>query len=251
MEPENPLVQVFGDWNQYMYIIGTGFIVLGALIFLFYEFRLLQLRDYKDKYDYVTTHEIKYFWYAIFMLIIAGFFFANTFLTHRIITHGMLWFWVRLFITVSMGFILYFLFSSIVRIYYPRRLEKRLQYLRHKPRISPAGNEMRRLSEEEEDAHMDEQQIAEEASAIHSVDYDVWLDDKTGFKKIEKYMAYQHAEECPECGYYTMKIYSEEVEKRPTQDEPGLLLKHYRCSYCRHREVREVVLAKFSANVKS
>ena len=250
MESTNSLEQVFGAWNEYMYIAGTAFIVLGALIFLFYEFRLLQIRDYKDKYDYVNTHEIKNFWYAIFMLIIAGFFFANTLLTHRVITHGMLWFWVRLFITVSMSFIAYFFFNSIVRIYYPKRLERRLQYLRHKPRISPTGGEMRRLSEEEEDAHMDEAQIAEEASAIHSVDYDVWLDEKTGFKKIEKYMAYQHAEECPECGYYTMKIYSEEVEKKPTQDETGLLLKHYRCNYCRHREVREVVLAKFSANVK-
>ncbi len=250
MEPNNPLALVFEDWNGYMSLIGTGFIVLGILIFLYYEFRLLQIKDYKDKYDYVNTHEIKYFWYTIFMFIIAGFFFSNTFLTHRIIERGMLWFWVRLFITVSMGFIAYFFFSSIVRIYYPRRLEKRLQKIRLKPRISPAGNEMRRLSEEEEDAHLEADQIAEEASAIHSVDYDVWLDEKTGFKKVEKYMAYQHAEECPECGYYTMKIQSEEIEKQPTADETGLLLKHYRCNYSRHRERREVVLAKLSTNVK-
>lgn len=250
MDSTNPLALVFEDWNEYMSLIGTGFIVLGILIFLYYEFRLLQIKDYKDKYDYVNTHEIKYFWYAIFLFIIAGFFFSNTFLTHRIIERGMLWFWVRLFITVSMGFIAYFFFSSIVRIYYPRRLEKRLQKIRLKPRISPAGNEMRRLSEEEEDAHLEADQIAEEASAIHSVDYDVWLDEKTGFKKVEKYMAYQHAEECPECGYYTMKIHSEEIEKQPTAEETGLLLKHYRCNYCRHRERREVVLAKLSTNVK-
>jgi hypothetical protein len=250
MQPANPLSQVFENWNEYMYLIGTGFIVLGALVFLYYEFRLLQIKDYKDKYDYVNTHEIKYFWYAIFLLIVAAFFYANTVLTYRIIDHGMMWFWVRLFITVSMGFIAYFFFSSIVRIYYPRRLEKRLQKIRTKPRISPAGNAMRRLTEEEEDAHLEADQIAEEASAIHSVDYDVWLDEKTGFKKVEKYMAYQHAEECPECGYYTMKIYSEEIEKKPTNDDTGLLLKHYRCNYCRHREVREVVLAKFSSNVK-
>jgi hypothetical protein len=162
---------------------------------------------------------------------------------------GMIWFAVRLFITVSLTFIAYFFLSSVVRIYYPKQLEKRLVKLRTRPRISPAGNPMRRLSEEEEDAHLEASQIAEEASGIHSVDYDVWLDEKTGFKKVEKYMAYQHAEECPECGYYTMKIYNEEVEKSPTDNETGLLLKHYRCSYCRHREVREVVLAKLSTNV--
>ena len=250
MNSATPLELVFQDWDQYMVMIGTGFVILGGLIFLYYEFRLLQIKDYKDKYDYVNTHEIKFFWYAIFLLIVAGFFYANTVLTFNIIHRGMLWFWVRLFITVSMSFIAYFFFSSIVRIYYPRRLEKRLQKIRTKPRISPAGNQMRRLSEEEEDAHMEADQIAEEASAIHSVDYDVWLDEKTGHKKIEKYLAFMHSEECPECGYYTMKIHNEEIEKAPTQDESGLLLKHFRCNYCRHREVREVVLAKLSSNVK-
>ena len=107
---------------------------------------------------------------------------------------------------------------------------------------------MRRLSEEEEDAHLDASQIAEEASGVHSVDYDVWLDDKTGEKKIEKYYSYQHTEECPNCGYYTMKIDIEEVETAPTQNEPGKLLKHYKCSYCSHREQKEVVLAKLSSN---
>jgi hypothetical protein len=81
------------------------------------------------------------------------------------------------------------------------------------------------------------------------VDYDVWLDDKTGYKKIEKYWAYQHTEECPECGYFTMKISSEEIEKSPTASEPGLLLKHFKCSYCNHREAREISLSKLADNV--
>src|SRR5215475_4681546 len=111
MEP-NPLAQTFANWNEYMFYIGTACMVIGGLIFLYYEFRLLQLKDYKDKYDYVNTHEIKYFWYAIFMLIIAAFFYSNTILTERVIDHGMMWFWVRAFITVSMAFIAYFFFSS-------------------------------------------------------------------------------------------------------------------------------------------
>lgn len=247
MEPTNSL---FTNWDQYMVMAGSASLIIGVLIFLYYEFRVLQLKDYKDKYDYVNTHEIRFFWYAIFLFIIAAFFYSNTILTFRVLHRGMLWFWVRLFITVSMAFIAYFFFSSIVRIYYPRQLDKRLRKIRTKPRVSPAGNQMRRLSEEEEDHHLDTDQIAEESSAIHSVDYDVWLDEKTGFKKIEKYMAYQHAEECSECGYFTMRIHNEEIEKRPTLDETGLLLKHFRCTYCRHREVREVVLAKTSTNVK-
>ena len=107
---------------------------------------------------------------------------------------------------------------------------------------------MRKLSEEEEDVHLEADMIAEEAN-VHSVDYDVWIDDKTGYKKIEKYNSYQHAEECSECGYYTLKIDREEIEVKPTANETGLLLKHYKCEFCNHREAREVKLAKLSDNV--
>ena len=51
--------------------------------------------------------------------------------------------------------------------------------------------------------------IAEEASDVHSADYDVWLDEKTGQKKIEKDFNYLHTEECANCGYYTFKIDNE------------------------------------------
>ena len=105
------------------------------------------------------------------------------------------------------------------------------------------------LSEAEEDAHLEADQIAEEGSEVHSVDYDVWIDEKTGYKKIEKYYSHQHAIECPECGYVTMKIVNEEITQAPTQTEPGVLSKRYRCSFCSHRTRKEVPLAKLSANV--
>ena len=161
----------------------------------------------------------------------------------------MMWFYVRIFITVSFTVIAYFIFFSMVRIYYPRSVEKRLHKLRNTPRISPAGNPMRKLSEEEEDVHLEPSQIAEEHGGVHSVDYDVWIDEKTGHKHVEKYLAYQHAEECPECGYVTLRIYREDVEKSPTQSEPGVLVKHYKCSYCNHRELREVIIARLADNV--
>ena len=179
--------------------------------------------------------------------VVAVAFYANSIGTHLIMTKGMLWFYVRLFITVSLLTIAYFIVFSMVQIYYPRYLEKRLTRLRNTPRTSPAGNLMRKLHDHEEDAHLDASQITEQVN-VHSVDYDIWIDDKTGFKKVEKYDAYQHAIECSECGYVTMKIYSEEIETKPTATEDGLLLKHYRCSYCKHREAREVVLAKLADN---
>lgn len=230
-------------WDSYMNIATISCIVLGVLIFLFYEFKVLQIKDYKEKYDYVNLHEIRYFWYAVLALIFAAGFYANSLYTDKIIHSGMLWFWVRVFITVSFVVIFYFVFYSMVRIYYPKSVEKRLVKLRNTPRISPDGNTMRKLTESEEDAHLDADQVAEQAN-VHSVDYDVWLDEKTGYKKIEKYDSYLHAELCNECGYYTLKLEKEEIEVKPTTTEAGLLLKHYRCSYCKHREAKEVKLAK-------
>jgi hypothetical protein len=235
------------SWDQYMMWATFACIAIGVLILLYHEFRVLQIKDFKEKYDYVNLHEIKYFWYAMMAFVVAVAFYANSIGTHLIMTKGMLWFYVRLFITVSLLTIAYFIVFSMVQIYYPRYLEKRLTKLRNTPRTSPAGNLMRKLHEHEEDAHLDASQITEQAN-VHSVDYDIWIDDKTGFKKVEKYDAYQHAIECSECGYVTMKIYSEEIEKKPTVTEDGLLLKHYRCSYCKHREAREVILAKLADN---
>jgi hypothetical protein len=236
------------SWDHYMSMATLACIGIGILILLYHEYRVMQIKDYKEKYDYVNLHEIRYFWYAILAFVFAAAFYANSVETENIITHGMLWFYVRTFITVSFVVIGYFAFYSMVRIYYPRYVEKRLVKLRNKPRMSPDGNAMRKLSEDEEDTHLEASQIAEEASGVHSIDYDVWIDDKTGYKKIEKYESYLHAELCPECGFYTFKIVKEEIEEKPTQTEEGLLLKHYQCDYCNHREAKEIRLAKLSAN---
>lgn len=239
----------FAMWNQYMMIGVYSCISIAILIFAYHEFRIFQIKDYKEKYDYVNLHEIRFFWYMVMALIVAGFFFANTLAAQKV-EHGgaMLWFYVRLFITMSFSIVAYFIFFSMVRIYYPRNVERRLQKLRHAPRISPQGNIMRKVGEDEEDIHLEESQLSSKASDVHSIDYDVWIDDKTGYKKIEKYSAYQHAVECPECGYVTLKLHNEEIEKAPSQTETGLLLKHYRCSYCKHREAKEVVIAKLADN---
>lgn len=234
-------------WDHYMTLGAYGFAGLAVIILLYHEFRIFQIKDYKEKYDYVNLHEIRYFWYAVITLITAVALYANAVFSKLHFASPQVWFYVRVFITISFAVISYFVFYSLVRIYYPRYVEKRLIKLRNRPRLSPEGNLMRKLSETEEETHLEENQLAEQKE-IHSVDYDVWLDEKTGFKKIEKYNAFQHALECPECGYVTLRVYEEEVEKNPTNDEPGLLLKHYRCTYCRHREAKEVVIARLSQN---
>ena len=239
--------QHFGAWNQYMSYGIIASIAIGTLVFLFYEFNVLRIKDNKEKYDYVNLHEIKYFWYAVICFLVAGAFAINTIGSKVILESGTKWFFVRVFISLSFIVVGYFLFHSLIRIYYPKKLAKRLSRYRNAPRYSASGNIMRRLTEEEEDIHMEKSMIKEEE--IQIVDYDVWVDDKTGEKKIEKYILNYQASECPECGYYTMVMHSEEMGKAPTDAEGGYLIEHLECNYCGHKERRDVAVAKLSSNV--
>lgn len=239
--------EFIASWDRYLSIGAYLLAGAGALILLYHEFRLFQIKDYKMKYDYVNLHEIRYFWYAVIAFIGAVALWANAIASKMIFANVVTWFYVRVFMTACFAVIAYILFYSLVRIYYPRYVEKRLNKLRNKPRVSPAGNLMRKLREAEEEAHLEANQFAEQKE-IQSVDYDVWLDEKTGYKKVEKYISSQHSIECPECGYVTMKIRKEEIEEAPSDDSSGILVKHYQCTYCGHREAREVVVAALSAN---
>jgi hypothetical protein len=237
-------------WDSYLPYAAALSAAFAVIILLYHEFRIFQIKDYKEKYDYVNLHEVRYFWYAMIGFIGAFAFYANAVAskTHGIFANVETWFYVRTFITVSFIVVAYFIFYSLVRIYYPRYVEKRLVKLRNKPRMSPEGNLMRKLAESEEEAHLEASQFTEQ-QIVQSVDYDVWLDEKTGYKKIEKYISSDHAIECPECGYVTLRITKEEIESPPTEDSTGVLLKHYKCTYCNHREAQEVVVAALSENV--
>lgn len=234
----------FDLWDTVMRSCAYVALATSIALIVYYEVKVSRIKDLKDKYDYINLHEIKYFWSAIVTLIIASALFVNSIGTITIGYESMLWFYVRIFATISVSIIAYFIFFGMIRVYYPGNVEKRLMKLRETPRTSPAGNLMRKLSEAEEDAYLDPSQIEDEA--IHSIDYDVWIDEETGYKTIEKYYNYQHAEACPECGYYTLKIEEEEIQVMPTDTDRGLLHQHYHCSYCEHREVHAVRLATIS-----
>jgi hypothetical protein len=235
-------------WDYYLILASYFFLAAAVLIVLYHEIKIMTTSNLKDRYDYVNLHEIRYFWYAIIALIGAAAMSFTALVTPKFPVDNSLKIYVSVPFLAGFVVILYMILSSVVRILYPRFLEARLERIRNKPRVSSAGNQMRKLSAEEGAVHLEAGQAAQHASEIHSVEYDVWLDDKTGEKKVEKYMAYQHSEKCGECGFYTLRVNTEEIVKSPTQSEDGLLIKHYKCSYCNHREAREVVIAKLSAN---
>lgn len=247
---ENSTATFFEVYDSYLFIGSYVFFGLALLIVLIHEIKVISISSEKDRYDYVNLNEIKYFWYAIIAFMAAAALYFSAAITPMVPVDVTMKYWVSVVFIAGVVVILYMILSSTVRILYPNFLESRLNRIRNKPRKSSAGNVMRKLSAEEGAVHLEAEQAAQHASEIHSVEYDVWLDDKTGEKKIEKYMGYQHAEKCSECGYFTMKIESEEIEKHPTDKEEGLLLKHYKCSYCKHREVREVAIAALSTNAK-
>lgn len=217
-------------WNLYGHYIAYAIAGVGVLIFLGHLFKLLITSDYKTKYDYINMYEINLLWYSALLVIISGAVYSNTLVSES----GPLWFFVRIFVSTMFAIIAGVIIQNVLKFYYPFYIEKRLKKLRYSPRLSPDGRKMKLLSEEEEDVYLDEGMQAEEDA--FSVDYDVWIDDESGYTKIEKYNGRLHALKCSECNYQTLKVNSEEIIQSPTIEEEGELMKYFSCGYCGHKQ---------------
>lgn len=219
------------NWNSigpFVAYVAGG---IGVAIILYHFLKLGFVRDKKDKYDYINRSEIDSLWYATIALITGTAIYLNTIVMTE---PEPVWFFVRLFVTVMFALIVGVIAQNLLRFYYPFYVEKRLKKLRFSPRVNPEnGNLMKLLSEEEEDVHLDEGMQAEEN--MFSVDYDVWIDEASGFTKIEKYSGHLHALQCPECSYQTFKVKKEEIITAPTNNTEGELIKFYHCAYCAHK----------------
>jgi DNA-directed RNA polymerase subunit RPC12/RpoP len=233
----NESLPSYDSWNNLAANLALVCWAAGILVALGYFVALSSKGDSKSKYDFINKHEINFLWIASIILIIGAGFYANANITEL----NALWIFVRVFTTASMGMIVALIIQNLLKFYYPFFIEKRLKVLRYKPRISQkTGKPMKLLSEEEEDAYLDEGMQAEEN--LFSMDYDVWKDEETGHIKIEKYSGHLHAIQCPECNYQTFKVVREEIIKQPTATEEGELLKHYQCGYCGHKAKKTVAL---------
>jgi hypothetical protein len=229
--------ELYAPWNAMAKNIAYGAWAIAVLIVIGHIIRLATMSDAKTKYDFINRSEIMTLWVASIILIIGCCFFANS----NVSELNALWIFVRVFTTVSMGMIVALIVQNLLKFYYPFFIEKRLKALRYKPRISPkTGKEMKLLSEDEEDAYLDEGMQAEEN--VFSIDYDVWKDEETGYVKIEKYSGHLHALQCPECNYQTFKVVKEEILKAPAVGEDGELLKHFQCGYCGYKAKKTVTL---------
>ena len=238
-----PISSAFlSTWNTYGLFAAYAVAAIGVLILIGYYLKLATTKDFKARYDYINMHEINLLWYGLLMIFIALTIWINTgnVLQERLQANW-LYFFVALFVTVMMGMIIVVILQNILKFYYPFFIEKRLRKLRYAPRTSPDGRAMKLLSEEEEDVHLDEGMQAEEGA--FSVDYDVWIDEESGFTKIEKYNGRLHALECSECNYQTLRVDREEVTQVASTVEEGELMKYYSCGYCGHKERKSFKIA--------
>ncbi|MEM9895942.1 MAG: hypothetical protein AAF789_06195 [Bacteroidota bacterium] len=235
-EPIAP--DLLANWNLYGGYLSLAIAGVGVLILLGHYLKLLTTSDFKTRYDYINMHEINMLWNGALLIIIGIALYCNTIFEDT----TWLWFFVRLFMGSMLAVIVGVIIQNLLKFYYPFFIEKRLKKLRYTPRTSPDGRKMKLLSEEEEDVYLDEGMQAEEDA--FSVDYDVWIDEESGFTKIEKYNGRMHALLCVACNYQTLKVDREEVIQQASTEEEGELMKYYACSYCPHKERKSFKIAR-------
>jgi hypothetical protein len=217
-------------WHQAMIIGAILMITAGFLVYLVYKLRLSSIQSLHERYDFINTKEIKNYKLVFYCFGIAAMLIINRYGMDKL-KDVEVWFFARLIIAMAGGTLVGYVGYLVLEYYYPSVIHKKLLKCRFTPRIASNGVKMRLLSEEEEDVHLDLGMQAEEN--IFSIDYDVWVEEKSGEVKVEKYAGHLQALQCNSCGFYTMKVMREEVTKPATPDAPGELVKYYQCSYCK------------------
>lgn len=202
----------------------------GVVIYFVHKIRVYAISEYKHKYDFLNSNEIKAYKLVYLCFAIAVMMTINLYGQNKLNEMGV-WFFVRFFMSVAGGTLVGYVAFLVLDYYYPTILNRKLRKWRYMPRIAKTGAHMRLLSEEEEDVHLEEGMQAEEKA--FSIDYDVWVDEASGEVKIEKYPGHLQALKCNTCGFYTMKVLREEVTQQPEGNLPGELIKHYQCTYCK------------------
>ena len=149
-------VDFLGSWTLVMWSLAALFTFVSIFLFLTYRIRYGAQKTLKDKFDLASENEINIYLRCNFILAAAMFFYTNT-VSQETVELSISWFFIRIFIGICFstlyGYVAYLIFSY----YYPKKLHKKLNNLRSTPRINEnTGNKMKLLSEEEEDAYLDE-----------------------------------------------------------------------------------------------
>lgn len=228
-------------WDSVLYVIACITAFLTVFSYLFYAIRLFLQRTPKAKYDFILKSELGAIRMSIVCFSILVGAMVNLFGEEELNKTASTFF-IHFGISVVLSGALMYLPMMYFRLYYPKIQAKKLNKCRYAPRINPAnGNQMKLLSEEEEDVYLDPGMQAEEES--FSVDYDVWIDESAGDTIIERYEGRLAALECINCGFQTLRLTSEDLIEA---DDSGRerLVKHYDCSFCKRHEEKTVYVTR-------
>lgn len=246
---ENEFTEFTLKWHQYAMYISYALAGLAVLMVLFYNVRLLATSGSAKKYDFVTKSEASSYWNAFLSFVIGLIVFMNGTIEKMLNPSNAFEFFFGIFIAFIIGFAVGYAGYAYFKFYYPSVIEGKLTKIRFKPRISPkTGKALKLLTEDEEDIHLTEEMIKHEDELIY--EYDVWLDEETGDKFIERYDGHKHNHLCGNCNFRTLRDYREEVMKSPTDTESGVLSRYFKCSYCGHHEVRESKISPLEKEVE-
>ncbi len=229
------------EWQDSILWIGLGSLAICALLLTWYALMATIQVGSTAKYAYVAKREQSYFKVAAFIFAVAAGLILFAFLAKQFHNQEQILLYFVGLVSVSIAFMIGYALEQYFKVYYPFFLEKKLRNIRFHPRKSPDGKPMKLLREHEEDVHMTAEMIADEDA--FTFDYDVWLEEDSGYKRIERYEGHLHATVCPRCEFRTLKDYKEQVMMPPSNTENGRLRKYYRCSYCGHEEIKDVDIA--------
>ena len=134
-------------------------------------------------------------------------------------------------------------FPVLLALYWPWH-RRRLQQLRDAPYACPTcARPMHRLSETDDDEHMELSQVAEEM--VKSVDYDVWRCDHCPEQLVLGYRNHaSSASPCPECHHRTYRPKRKQVVQAATRSAEGWGWQPFKCEYCGHAHQEKYVIPK-------
>ncbi len=106
-----------------------------------------------------------------------------------------------------------------------------------------SGDLLHKLSEQEEDVHLNKGQMTEEI--VNSVDYDVWINDAGDDIVILPYKTwFTQYSKCDHCKFKTyIKLY-DKIIKRPTYSSSGKGERKYECKNCGHQKIKSYTIPR-------
>jgi uncharacterized protein len=125
-----------------------------------------------------------------------------------------------------------------------------LRYLRHRPRAcTQCGQQMVRLDESQDDAHLTSGQRTEES--LHSVDYDVWMCQRCHHVLKLRYGALiTRYARCPACNARTVSTHKTTLEYA-TEYSTGLVRVDEQCQHCSYHRSDTRIVPRISRSSSS